>query len=812
MSGSCRKLSSKWDSGDESEFASESVTNSNNSRRPYLASNDMIKPRMEFLSKEPFSGGRGSNRDDVRNEDYRVFDATIAQGTDGSYDMDISPGFEEWKNRKHGQSAKDDYGRRSRSHSRSPPRGFKYSAVDERNRTRAGRTAQPCRDFAVGNCRRGSHCHFLHHDNQSYEDSRESRHRQDGPRYSNSRESGDYSLASQRSNEACINFAKGRCRTGESCKYVHHGNSDGFDNKVSADESSRQREIDRRRSDNSFKQGGQHYPNHSGNTPCKFFAFGNCRNGKDCRFSHDRQAFTSPIGRLRDDRSRSNQGEDQVLGRPKISDSVIPNGRPRDDRWGSDGSMADVGKVWDGPKQNDLVAVSDTAKMVEDNKNGIIGAAEPGFIAWPMSDRRDHSFDKNIVHNESPFSIDKKEGNCSKAENATDNILISQSVGGGIWPGDETMSPDWNYGARSSSHVNDEHGQNKQQVAPGQGLIQNSQNISASQVVGQSQTTVSIVTPRARIIESIQNQEHSTEKNYIVEPNTMNASLSQISSRNTPTQNVVSKEQLAQLSCLSASLAHILGTDQKLPQLHSTSNSYDAKDTLFGSKIEGSGDPVSLTFIKPDPAIGLKQYDTMCDSMGPKNTNASVVPPTFSPIKIPKNAVEIPPQLSNLGQSFDDSRKTAISEEPHVKNEHLFHLQLCENIKVQNETSKIVAEEKPSSQSENKITKENSPLGNMDQNVGPEDAKKTKDAKGTRAFKISLVELIKELLKPTWKDGKITKEDYKAIVKKVTDKVTGTVQRVHIPQTQEKIDRYLSVSKPKLIKLVQAYVEKAQKA
>lgn len=66
---------------------------------------------MEFLSKEPFSGGRGSNRDDVRNEDYRVFDATIAQGTDGSYDMDISPGFEEWKNRKHGQSAKDDYGR-----------------------------------------------------------------------------------------------------------------------------------------------------------------------------------------------------------------------------------------------------------------------------------------------------------------------------------------------------------------------------------------------------------------------------------------------------------------------------------------------------------------------------------------------------------------------------------------------------------------------------------------------------------------------------------------------------------------------------
>ncbi|XP_045820210.1 zinc finger CCCH domain-containing protein 38 isoform X1 [Trifolium pratense] len=776
MSGSGRKLSSNWDSRDEPEFASESVTNSNSSR--FLERNDMLNSRMGFSRMEPFSGGRGSNKDDVGSEDYKVLDATNAQDTDGSYNMKTSPGFEEWKIRKHSQYSKNDYGRRSRSQSRSPSRGFRYSDVDDRNRIRAGRSTKPCRDFAVGNCRRGSHCHFLHHDNQSCEDSRESRHRQDGPRYSNPRESGDYSIADRRSNEACINFEKGRCRTGESCRFVHHGKSNGFD-KVSTYESSREREVDRRHMDSSFKQEGQHYPNHKSNIPCKYFALGNCLYGKDCRFSHDRHSFTSP--RLRDDRSRSNQGEDQVLDRQKMSDSVTPNERPRDDRWVSDGSMAGVDKVWDGPKQNDLVAVSDTAKLVEDKK--IISAPEPGLMTWPMNDGLDYSLNQNRVHNESPFSIvsiDKKEANCRTEENAVDNILLSQSLGGagGIWPGDEKMSPDWNYGSRSSSHIKDEDGHNKHQVARGQGLNQNAQNITASHVVGQSQATVSIVPPRARIIEGIQNQELFTEKNYIVEPNITNASLSHTSSVNTPTQNVVSKEQLAQLSCLSASLAHILGTNHQLSQLHSTLNFCDAKDTLVVNKIEGSGNPVSMTFIKPDSAIGLKQYDPIHDSMEPNNINASGVSPTFSPsMKIAKNAVVIPPLLSNPGIFFDDSCKK--------------------------ETNKMVAELKASSQAENKITEENSPLENMDQDDGPDEAKKTKDVKGIRAFKFSLVELTKEILKPTWKDGKITKEDYKAIVKKVTEKVTGTVPRVHIPQTQEKIERYLSVSKPKLNKLVQ---------
>ena len=330
---------------------------------------------------------------------------------------------------------------------------------------RAGGSTQICRDFAAGKCRRGNHCHFLHHDDQNYEDTWESKNREDGAsRYSASHDSREHSLRSGRSNEACIHFAKGRCRMGASCKYVHHNSSDEYD-KGSVDELSRERENDGRRRDNSFEQGGGHAPNRSGDTPCKFFANGNCRNGKYCRFSHDRQACRSPNRRLRDDRWGSNPGGDhQTLDRPKLSDSVSPSGRLRSDRWVTDGRMGDA--VWNSPKQNDIVAVSDSAKLVED-KSGNAGATDPGLAEWPMREGWGHSLDNSRVHGEPPFSSDKKEADHLIAENAGANLRVSQSIGIDIWSGDAKMSPDWNYRVGSSSHIEEEHGQNNHGLTQG---------------------------------------------------------------------------------------------------------------------------------------------------------------------------------------------------------------------------------------------------------------------------------------------------------------------------------------------------------
>nr|GEV97546.1 zinc finger CCCH domain-containing protein 38-like [Tanacetum cinerariifolium] len=77
------------------------------------------------------------------------------------------------------------------------------------------------------------------------------------------------------------------------------------------------------------------------------------------------------------------------------------------------------------------------------------------------------------------------------------------------------------------------------------------------------------------------------------------------------------------------------------------------------------------------------------------------------------------------------------------------------------------------------------------------------DEKAMRQFKIALVEFVKEILKPTWKEGKMSREVYKTIVKKVVEKVTSTIQGVQIPRTQEKIDQYLTFSKSKITKLVE---------
>jgi hypothetical protein len=81
------------------------------------------------------------------------------------------------------------------------------------------------------------------------------------------------------------------------------------------------------------------------------------------------------------------------------------------------------------------------------------------------------------------------------------------------------------------------------------------------------------------------------------------------------------------------------------------------------------------------------------------------------------------------------------------------------------------------------------------------DSKKNKESKALKMFKLALADFVKEALKPTWKEGNLTREVHKTIVKKVVDKVTSTVENT--PQSKEKIDVYMSYSKEKLSKLVQ---------
>jgi len=96
----------------------------------------------------------------------------------------------------------------------------------------------------------------------------------------------------------------------------------------------------------------------------------------------------------------------------------------------------------------------------------------------------------------------------------------------------------------------------------------------------------------------------------------------------------------------------------------------------------------------------------------------------------------------------------------------------------------------------------------VDQTHANEKIRNIKDSKAMKAFRTALAEFAKEILKPTWREGHMSKEAFKTIVKKAVDKVAGTLQSHQIPNTQERIEQYLESSRVKLTKLVEGYVEK----
>ncbi|XP_038998669.1 protein FRIGIDA-ESSENTIAL 1-like isoform X1 [Hibiscus syriacus] len=87
-----------------------------------------------------------------------------------------------------------------------------------------------------------------------------------------------------------------------------------------------------------------------------------------------------------------------------------------------------------------------------------------------------------------------------------------------------------------------------------------------------------------------------------------------------------------------------------------------------------------------------------------------------------------------------------------------------------------------------------------------------RESKATRHFHTALVDLIKEILKPTWHEGHLSKDVHNRIVKKAADKVIGTIQSHQIPFTFESTEQYLSSSQPKIARLVQGYIEKYRKS
>ncbi|KAL3698141.1 hypothetical protein R1sor_012217 [Riccia sorocarpa] len=104
--------------------------------------------------------------------------------------------------------------------------------------------------------------------------------------------------------------------------------------------------------------------------------------------------------------------------------------------------------------------------------------------------------------------------------------------------------------------------------------------------------------------------------------------------------------------------------------------------------------------------------------------------------------------------------------------------------------------------------------GQQDLGAGSQDQKKKdKDSRTLNLIRKAIAEHVKDLLKPTWKEGQMSKDAFKTIAKKAVDKVIGALEaKGSIPRSQEKLDFFMETSKPKIAKLVKGYVDKYVKS
>lgn len=75
-----------------------------------------------------------------------------------------------------------------------------------------------------------------------------------------------------------------------------------------------------------------------------------------------------------------------------------------------------------------------------------------------------------------------------------------------------------------------------------------------------------------------------------------------------------------------------------------------------------------------------------------------------------------------------------------------------------------------------------------------------------KMFRVALAEFIKELVKPAWKNGILSIDAHKMIVKRASDKVLSSVEPHQVPNSQESVKQYISINRPKIEKLVEVKI------
>lgn len=194
------------------------------------------------------------------------------------------------------------------------------------------------------------------------------------------------------------------------------------------------------------------------------------------------------------------------------------------------------------------------------------------------------------------------------------------------------------------------------------------------------------------------------------------------------------------------------------------------------------------------PRSGGEQYDPLFDSIEPSSSlkkidfdqkqevtgesNISLRPKSsYMSLDIKeKQHEEVAAVASTTSQNNDEYGETADAEVGDVDDESLSN-----DLDVENMTTGEVE---------------------INQIKSPGKRKKSKDSRSMKLFKVSIANFVKEVLKPSWRQGNMSKVAFKTIVKKTVDKVSGAMKGHRIPKSQAKISQYIDSSQRKLTKLV----------
>ncbi|PHU20051.1 hypothetical protein BC332_11202 [Capsicum chinense] len=728
---------------------------------------------------------------------------------------------------------------RVQNRSRSPLHNYRRdSYVSGDRRTGLRTSSQVCRDFPAGKCRRGSDCRFIHPDAANH---RGGGHSEDnvaerlgsrperghisrytdieGPGYqSRDRLPDVHHLEDElhrnrsRGTITCRNYVKGTCRWGASCKFSHDGASgDNYDKGTRSA---------------SFDHGQDNPASRSGKSLCEYFAAGKCYKD-NCKFSHDASSRNHEIRHSDNTGGHRFNDKNNWLNAPKwddegrTSDLVKASGWDETaPKWDDEGRPSDLVKAsgWDETAVRKDTAVSVLTDRTNErpghsfeNENRAWGSTEPQFMnserqraASPHRGSAGHLNTLNI----SESSV------IQNFTNAQDIHLTSQAS-------DLNME-------RTSAHV-----------------LGHKSNQGSSGI----------------ILSTIDTQPYGSGGSFVETQGLTDDSIARTLGSNVVNEFMNSRDSVHHVGLPGQSFS---GTGIGMKSEHSAVlNGAHQEPNVFlpipstgHNKREAPGTPEMLEFKVPPNLSGtvtgeqVHQMETSPTSMIKKFEEGlreaqlqSVLNPSGPSGMLPSNPISSlvhalygqtnpemrvpdnyhPPDGFELNTSGNlpnnsfhldrDSNKAPMEQmnqsyavDPELgNNDQIDEVKQQENKLVEvNGKDKLALEE-------SKDGLENNHPGAMHMHAKIEEGSCNKDEKAMRLFKNALIEFVKEILKPTWKEGKMSREVHKTVVKKAVDKVTSAMQAEQVPKTQEKIDQYLSYSKPKIAKLVQAYVERLLK-